>query len=773
MKNTFKYFAAALTVIAAVSCAKQELAPEEGKTPDSVGTYQYILNVTQEDTKVSMDGLSVLWEKDDQIGILGQAKTKEGIDEETGETIYTNEYRDVEECGGAQSILDSENYTPSTSATFNLQLTEGHTPLAASYPYYSGLYYTQSSKEPVNGGHLCCGYTPAEQTARKDNIPAGAMTMVGRVYSTDNTCQLMNVCAVIKFEIKNEDITSLRFEGNNSEIISGMRLYFVREGKNSPDVLGTAARDAASATSYVNLVPEGDVFEPGVYYFTVSPNNLTEGFTMTLTNSNGVQAIRRTDVPFNIERNTKYTNFGSDSGWFKDVFTVNASDLGTADGTTATLIGVVASAIAEGDEYGFETSTDGTTWTKFEGALTERFSSLSDSKIQNIFTATQTGLTPGATTYYRAYYKRASTGAITYGKSKSFETYANAKSVKMDLLNGWNDTNWPFTNLIYGTDLKSGTSSVATNKSNELTLTTSSGSFIARASSGFWLNTSNGALTFKPNVGEYIKLPVEGGKRPVCVIMTFGNSNGQPQGKPAIYMGNEESSAQVAGGAPFDGSKTIKYDSHTWNLSNTNDSQHMIYFGSKSNCYLSYLEVVYEEVSTDDSTINQNLIFCDGTGDHNDGATVIKTWPFTGSHTALPTWSNQAGPFWTTTYPDLKYSFHVEVESGDFWGHTRAGFFFGGTIGDYMSFLPVENYKITYIKIRSGSAATKYSVQDTSGSIVNGGDEVKISSTYDSIVEFELTGTSPNTEYRLVLGSEAKAGRAAIREMWITYERVD
>jgi hypothetical protein len=330
---------------------------------------------------------------------------------------------------------------------------------------------------------------------------------------------------------------------------------------------------------------------------------------------------------------------------------------------------------------------------------------------------------------------------------------------------------WPFTNLTFGTDLQKGKSDVATNKDNELTLTTSSGSFIARASSGFWLNTSNGALTFKPNIGQYIKLPVKEGKRPVCVVMTFGNTNGDPQGKPAIHMGNEESSAQVAGGAPFDGSKITPYDSHTWNLSNTTDDQHMIYFGSKSNCYMSYLEVMYEEFSTDDSRINQNLIFCDGTGDHNaPGANVIKTWPFTGSHTALPT-TYQPGPFWNSTYPDLKYSFYVQTNHKDFWGHTRAGFYFGGTIGDYMSFLPVENYKITYIKIRSGSASTKYSVQDTSGSIVNGGEEKQIGSAYDSIVEFSLTGTSPDTEYRLVLGSATKAGRAAIREMWITNEK--
>ena len=71
MKTTFRYLAAAFTVIAAVSCAKHEELGPQVEAP--VGTYQYLLNVSHENdgTKTSLgeDGLSILWSKEDQIGI--------------------------------------------------------------------------------------------------------------------------------------------------------------------------------------------------------------------------------------------------------------------------------------------------------------------------------------------------------------------------------------------------------------------------------------------------------------------------------------------------------------------------------------------------------------------------------------------------------------------------------------------------------------------------------------------------------------------------------
>ena len=91
MKTTFRYLAAAFTVIAAVSCAKHEELGPQKETP--VGTYQYLLNVSHEndETKTTMDGVDILWSAADKIGVTG---TKDGA------------YADASVFGGEKSIAD-------------------------------------------------------------------------------------------------------------------------------------------------------------------------------------------------------------------------------------------------------------------------------------------------------------------------------------------------------------------------------------------------------------------------------------------------------------------------------------------------------------------------------------------------------------------------------------------------------------------------------------------------------------------------------------------
>lgn len=766
MKKTFRYMAAATAVLAAFSCAKQEInAPEEGSTPPN--TYEYVLNVTQEgDSKTTMDGNSILWSADDVIGVSCTYKDENG----------KSQYGSVAKSSGTATITDSENYTPSTSATFTLNLNEGFTPHSAGYPLRStNMKITSGSGDNEIRMDIDIA---AQQVGIPDNIPSGALGMVGKI--TDGECLMYNVGAVIKFEITNDDITSLKFEGNNSEVISGERYYYVKTGKFAYEKYKSDKVTVAGTTS-VTLVPSGDVFVPGVYYFVVSPNTLEDGFTMTLTNSIGHKAVRKTSTKFEIKRNHKYTQFGSDKGWFKNVYTLNAGDLGSADGTTATLYGIVTpDEIEDDDVLGFETSADGTNWTKFEGTINERFSSITHATSPtplNVFTADLTGIAPETTVYYRAYYERAENGSITYGKTKAFKTYANAESVKIDLYNGWSEGYWPFTNLTYGTDITSGKKEDATFKATDLTLATSTGSFVAKATNGFWLNTYNGCLTFRPVKGEYLKFPVIAGKKPVSVVMVIGNVNGNNQGNPAVHNMAESETALAGGGNQWDGTTAAQYDSHTWNLINTNDSQYGLYFNSSNNCYISYLEVVYAPYSSElPQTITQDLAFVTGWGNHNDQddnpgnysaeEIVVKAWPFTDAYSAWVE-GEVNGPYHTAAYEDMTYCFKSSVKSK--WGWSRAGIKFGGAKDDYMSIDAVANYRLSHIKIRGAATATKFIVTDASGTTINGGDEKQIGKAFDSIIEFTLPETTANTKYHLTLSSTTDA---QIRELWITYELV-
>jgi len=760
MKKTFKYLAAAFAVTAAVSCAKQEeLAPEESNTP--TGTYQYTLNVSQESTKVSMDGLSILWSADDQIAIG---------------CSYDSGYKNAKASGGAQSIENPESYTPSTSATFTLNLTADYKPLTAAYPYFDAM--TTTSGKSINNGQACTAIIPAIQTGVKDNVPSEAFAMVGRII--DSNCKMYNVGAVIKFDITNDNIASLRFEGNNSEIISGRRFYFTKVEDGSSDTVGAVAKEYENeGTTSVTLVPSGDVFEVGSYYFVVSPNDLTEGFTMTLTTTDGQTSVRKTSTRFNIERNHKYTNFGSDD-WAIDIATGAAGNLGSADGTTATLYAIVSGDdIAEGDTYGFEISSDGENWTKYDGTIGRRTSVTASYNTLNVLTASMTGLVPETTMYYRAYYTTG-TGATTHGTTRSFKTYANAESAIMYLYNGWDSNYWPFPDLTVGEHIYKGNSAAAVSKGTEFTMTTASGhEFTAKATGGVWLGNSNGCLTMKVSAGDYLKLPSVAGKKPISVTVVAGNIGGSGvMGKPSIASIEDESYTTVTGGGPWAPKPNYKYNSYTWEIV-TDSEDNAIYFNAGDNCYISYIEVVYVNANTDTrpAEIEQNLIFYDYTGNHSSEPALSngqKLWPFNGAtsspHPKFVEDVEFQGPYYTTNNPEIQYLFKVQsYTKSDCWRVTGQGFRFGGTVDDYMSFQPVEGYKLTYIKIRGGNKAACYSVKDKDGNITAGGDQQTIKNSFDSTVEFKLTETSANTEYHLVLGSTEPS---AIREMWITYELV-
>ena len=764
MKNTFRYIFAAAAVLAAFSCTKQEeMTPEEGKTP--VSTYEYLLNVTHEnDTKTTMDGVQILWSADDKIGVTG---TKDGT------------YADASVFGGEKSMVDAENYSPSGSATFDLAFPDdgaAYKPIAVVYPYYKKAKVT--SGKSVNNGTICNVEIPATQTGVKGNIPVGAMPMTGLV-TADNQCQMVNCGAVIKFELTREDVTSIVFQGNNSEKIAGESYHYIKIDKDDTvNKVGDVVKEKPlEGSSTVTLVPSGTVFEKGVYYFVVAPAELTEGFSITLTAHDGSKATRSTSTPFNIERNHKYVNFGSDS-WFKKISTGAAGDLGSADGTTATLYAVVSGTdIAEGDEYGLEISTDGEIWKKYDGTISRRTSVLTTYNVINLLSAPLTGLEPATRYYYRAYYTN-SIGVTTRCQTKSFQTYANAESAIIDLYNGFDTNYWPFKNIECDKDIVKGTSTAALHKGEEIDLTTKSGfAFTAKAAGGVWLGNSNGCLTMNTAVGDYIKFPVIEGKKPASVTMVIGSKNSKNQGLPSICEFGEGSATPVA--TQWDGSSAAIYDSHTWNINATAGNQYGIYFNAKNNFYISYLEIVYVDANVKPAKIEQNLLFYSGSGDHGSAenkANATQSWPFSEGGTTPPTYDKtkeMQGPFATVDQPNIEYLFKVQNHNGvsDRWRITGQGFRFGGTVGDYMLFPALQDYKLTYVKIRGGAKKVYYSITSNSdnATTIDGGATQNTTTSFDSEVEFTLDNTSESTAYRLVLGNIEPT---AIREMWITYELV-
>ena len=741
MKTIYRHFAAAVALVAAVSCTKQEEMPsQEGN--GQAGTYEYILDATQEGiTRTTMDGLSILWSKDDQIGVCSMGKT-------------------AQETGGPQSIVDAETYTPSVTASFALSLPDGSKPRVVGYPYSDNIAHTRG--EATSNVDVCSVDIPAEQTGNIGNIPSKSFAMVGKINQETGECRMLNIGAVIKFEITATNITSLRFEGNNNEAIAGTRYYYTHDGggKIGGCVMAEKDTETSTATS-VTLLPSGTVFEPGEYYFVVGQNTLANGFTMTLTNSRGLQAVRKTEGEFTIERNHKYTKFGSDEGWFSNVSTGVAGNLGTADGTTATLYGIAPATATDADILGFQTSTDGINWTDYIGTIERRFAT---DPVTNVFTGKATGLVPEEAYYYRAAYTN-SIGVTTYGKAKEFRTYSNAYSAIIDLYNG--AAQWPFTNIEHGSEngLKIGTGSDALHAGEEFTLTNSTyDSFIVKANGGAWINKNTGCLTMRVYKGNYIKLPVFDGKKPVSVSMLMGGVEREggdilfnQQGRPSVRKIGEGvfESSDVNGGDAWVPQSMYLYDSHSWYLNGTAAGEYGIYFnrGADQNCYIAYLEVVYADANAKPAKIDNHIVSCTNYGMPGNGA-----WPFDQGRS---NWPNNY-EFSTALKPDIKYSFPLGEPSYN----PNPGLIIQP--GHCMQFHAVEGYRLSYIKIRGYTDPTIYTIspnQDGTNPLV---DSQQMSTTIDSILEFDLTGSAVNTDYYLVPTSK----RASIREMWVTYELV-
>lgn len=744
MKTIMKYLVAALVLLIAVACSKQAEtdSPVEGNAGNTIH-----LALFREATKTTLDGTAVLWSATDQIGVA--------CSNASGECVK------ADNCGGAWSIEDAGNYTPSTTARFSITLDDGLTPVVAVYPYFNSAW-----RESSAGGIEASNVIPAIQTGVKDGIPENALAMVGKIQNGGG-CAMKNVGALIKFEITASNVTSVKLEGNKDEFISDRFYFNIETG-------GNATKTSWSAKT-VTLVPSGSVFEPGEYYIVVAPVTFTNGFSLTLTDSDGRECVRKTSSSFTLERNHKYTGFGSDSGWFSDVVTGVAGELGSASGATATLYGIAPSTIGTGDSFGFQTSSDGNVWSDYAGTISERFST---SPATNVFTASLSGLTAETTYYYRAVYTKAN-GITTYGKVETFKTYASAQSAIIDLYNGYDDAYWPFTNLTIGNGINKGNSSAAVAQGEELTLTTASASsFVANNAGGVWIGSS-GCLTMGKAVGDYIKFPVVSGKKPVRVMAVVGNL-GKPadlndtsnsMGQPSIRkVGTEYDAAGGAKIIPLPGAVNRVL---TWELTGTDTDQYEMYFNHASNRYFKYLEVVYADAGSKPAKIDQYLLFSDGTTAY--WGSDISDGTFVGKMPSYKTATSPVGPFYTAANPDIKYSFYIAsigestTPSDNFRVTAGQGLRFGGTTGDYMKIWPVEDYKLTYIKIEGGNKAVKYSVRDGSNAVIAGGTEQTITASHGSSVEFNLTGTSANTEYRLVLGSTTQS---CIRKMWLTYELV-
>lgn len=252
MKSRYTILAA-LVVMAAASCEKEIPYEKAGE-----GLSQLNIKVSSEATKAQIDEFSVKWSEGDQIAIFDDVDT------------------------------DAHNFSlvsgaGTGSATFTGEVSTGYTSLWAVSPASAATAFASGTVTLA---------LPASQTASTTCDPA-ALLAVGK--AAESNLSLKNVGSVVRFTISDNNVSKVRFEGNDSEVIAGSVKVNAETGVVTEVVSGETA---------VELTPASGTFAAGTYEIVLLPANLTKGITVTLTDSSDKAKQKSSANPLNLVRNT-------------------------------------------------------------------------------------------------------------------------------------------------------------------------------------------------------------------------------------------------------------------------------------------------------------------------------------------------------------------------------------------------------------------------------------------------------------------------------------
>ena len=240
MKKYLRFVLAALSLFAAVSCAKEVAFNEEEVIAEPVApatkTIPYDLTVGSELTKSYISDKHIFWEDGDKLAV---------IDNVNG-TVH-------------EFTMDSFE---GNSAKFTGELNEGAETLYVIYPY--------DENASVNGGGNITTTLPAVQTLESKNTAKGALVAVGTA-AVGAPVELKNAFGLIQVTAKHSDISQIVVSGTG---LSGEATFNAADGS-------VVTRPSGSS---VTLKPgESGFTKDAFYYLAAVPGETTTGFSVEMT----------------------------------------------------------------------------------------------------------------------------------------------------------------------------------------------------------------------------------------------------------------------------------------------------------------------------------------------------------------------------------------------------------------------------------------------------------------------------------------------------------
>ena len=252
MKKYMKCLLFAMVSMAAASCsddANKEM--EDDATLPGEVTFSATLNGIETGNDLSRTvltgGTKVEWVVGDRISVL-----------------YGNENKEYTTASGGEAV------------TFTGKADEVA-------EYYS--LYPYNADVALNGKNVTT-VLPNTQKPVADGFDTDLSVMVSRTTLEKKSFIFRNVCALLRFELKEAGIKSVTLKGNNNEVLAGK---FTIGWNDAGEPLMQNVTDGKST---VTLENNGTVLEKGIYNFVILPVTFSQGVTLAMEMSNGTELTK-------------------------------------------------------------------------------------------------------------------------------------------------------------------------------------------------------------------------------------------------------------------------------------------------------------------------------------------------------------------------------------------------------------------------------------------------------------------------------------------------
>lgn len=230
---------ALIVAMGAVACQKEGPDYSDNSTPTNGGYLTFSADFVKLESKTaasfdeSSNTLTLAWEEGDQVGIYS---------------------------GQTPILFTASSAGATTTLTSNIKVASAAS-YSAVYPYMTDAL--------MEAGALVTT-VPAEQIAKADT----PKYHVAVAKTASNSLAFKNVTAAVRLNLMAENVTKIELKANGGENISGVATV------NTSNATVSAL---ANGSSVVTLVPAAGVstIEPGIYYASVVPQTLSQGFTVT------------------------------------------------------------------------------------------------------------------------------------------------------------------------------------------------------------------------------------------------------------------------------------------------------------------------------------------------------------------------------------------------------------------------------------------------------------------------------------------------------------